>query len=83
MFLVYLFPSKVIRLADGKIECLGVNQIEFLIDNVCLPDLIGESPDVLLRSWAKFFISLAAATVIALHYAHPRTLSTHSPTADT
>ena len=35
-----------------------------------------------LRSWAKFFISLTAATVIALHYAHPHTLGTHSPTTD-
>ena len=37
----------------------------------------------MLRSWAKFFISLAAATVIALHYTHPRTLGTYSPTTDT
>ena len=36
----------------------------------------------LLRSWAKFFISLAAATVITLHYAHPCTLGTYSPTTD-
>ena len=38
---------------------------------------------LLLRSWAKFFISLAAATVIALHYAHPRTAGTYSLTTDT
>ena len=48
MFLVHLFPTKVIRLADGKIECPGVNQIKFLIDNICLPELIGEFPDIFL-----------------------------------
>ena len=37
---------------------------------------------ILLRSSAKFFISLAAATVIALHYAYPRTAGTYSPTTD-
>ena len=38
---------------------------------------------VMLRSWAyKIFISLVAATVIALHHAYPRTASTYHPTTD-
>ena len=38
----------------------------------------------LLRSWTyKIFISLAAATVIALHYTYPRTVGTYSPTTNT
>ena len=37
---------------------------------------------IMLRFWAKFFISLAAATIIALHYAYPRTAGTYSPTTD-
>ena len=37
----------------------------------------------MLQSWTyKIFISLAAATVIALHYAYPRTVGTYSPTTD-
>ena len=37
----------------------------------------------MLQSWAyKIFISLAAATVIALHYAYPCTIGTYSPTID-
>ena len=36
-----------------------------------------------LQSWAyKIFTSLAAATVIALHYAYPCTIGTYSPTTD-
>ena len=47
MFLVCLFPTEVIRLTDRKIECPGVDQIEFLIDDIGFPDVIGKSPDVL------------------------------------
>ena len=37
----------------------------------------------LLRSWAyKFFISLAVATVLALHAAYPRPTGTHHKTTD-
>ena len=61
MFLIHLFPTKVIRLTDGEIECPGVDQIKFLIDDICLPDAISKSPGVFFAICADQLVVSAQA----------------------
>ena len=71
--MIYLLTSKGQPLSKTT-EAKEVKN-DTTLDTTSLP--------VILRSWAyKSFISLAAATIIALHYAYPRTIGTYSPTTD-